>query len=75
MKNVELYDRRFDWLVASFAAIPLIWLFYGFDAAFVSLLLFALIGALKPVISKMGSRLAAGVIAAGVVLLLSPLLR
>ena len=57
MNDVELYDKRFDWLVASLAAIPLIWLFYGFDAAFVSLLLFALIGAMKPLVNRLGSRL------------------
>jgi hypothetical protein len=75
MKNVELYDQRFDWLVGSLAAIPLIWLFYGLDAAFVCLLLFAMIGALKPVINHLGSKLEAGIFAAGTVLLLSPLLR
>lgn len=72
---IELYDRRYDWLVASLLAIPAIWLFYGFDAAFVTSLVFALVGALKPLITRLGSRLAAGVFAAGIVLLLSPLLR
>jgi hypothetical protein len=73
--SVELYDKRFDWLVAALLAIPLVWLFYGFDAAFVCLLLFALVGALKPLVSRLGSRLAAGICAAGLILLLSPLLR
>lgn len=75
LRHAELYDQRIDWLVASLAAIPLVWLFYGFDAAFVSLLLFALIGALKPLIEQLGSRLASGIFAAGLILLLSPLLR
>lgn len=72
MQRFELYDPRVDWLAASLAAIPLVWLFYGFDAAFVSLLLFFLIGALKPLINHAGSRMGAGMIAAGVVLLVSP---
>ena len=75
MWNIELYDRQYDWLVASLAAIPLVWMFYGFDAAFISMMVFALVGALKPLVSRLGSRLAAGVFAAGMVLLLSPLLR
>lgn len=73
--GAELYDRRFDWLVASLAAIPLIWLFYGFDAAFICLMLFTAVGALKPLVSCLGSRLTAGIFAAGVILLMSPLLR
>lgn len=75
MNNIELYDKRFDWLVAALIPVTLIWLFYGFDAAFISLLIFALLGALKPAIRVLGSRLAAGVFAAGTILLLSPLLR
>lgn len=50
MWNIELYDRRYDWLVASLAAIPLVWMFYGFDAAFISMMVFALVGALKPLV-------------------------
>lgn len=75
MREIELYDSRFDWLVASLLAIPLVWLFYGFDAAFVAVLLFTLVGALKPLRSWLHNRMAAGVFAAGTVLFLSPLLR
>jgi hypothetical protein len=75
LAGVELYNKRFDWLVASLAGIPLIWLFYGFDAAFVCLLAFALIGALKPLARQLGSQLAAGIFSAGLILAFSPLLR
>lgn len=75
MFDVELYDRRFDWLAASLLAVPLVWLFYGGDAALISVLGFVLVGALKPLNRWLGPRLASGVFAAGVVLALSPLLR
>lgn len=75
MNNIELYDRRFDWLVASLLAALPIWLFYGFDAAFLALPVFALVGALKPLVRALGSRLAAGIFAAGLLLFLSPLIR
>ncbi|MEI6640388.1 MAG: hypothetical protein WCL10_00025 [Novosphingobium sp.] len=75
MFDVELYNRKYDWLAASLLAVPLVWLFYGWDATLVATLLFALIGALKPLTRWLGYQLAAGVFAAGVVLLLSPLLQ
>lgn len=75
MRDIELYDRRFDWLVASLLSLPPVWLFYGFDAAFLTLAMFLLVGALKPLKRELGSPLAAGIFAAGSVLLVSPLLR
>jgi len=75
MHDIELYDRRFDWLVASLLHLPPVWAFYGFDAAFLTLPLFLLIGALKPLKRALASPLAAGIFAAGCVLLVSPLLR
>ncbi len=75
LDQLELYDKRFDWLVTALAAIPLIWLFYGFEASFICFLLFIAIAGLKPLIKLIGSRMAAGIVAAGTLLLLSPLLR
>lgn len=75
MFAVELYNREFDWLAASLLVVPLVWLFYGTKAAGVCSIIFLLVGALKPLVAGLGTRLAAGVFAAGIVLLLSPLLR
>lgn len=75
MNNLELYDKRFDWLAPSLLALPLTWFFYGLDAALLASVLFILLGALKPVRQRLGTNLAPGMLAAGVILLASPSLR
>lgn len=75
MNNLELYDKRFDWLAPSLLALPLIWFFYGNSATAAAAVFFVLIGALKPIRARLTANISPGLFAAGATLLLSPSLR
>lgn len=72
---LELYDRRFDWLLCSSLAFFPIWALYDLPLALLSLLGFVLVGSLKPLRARLNSAVIAGLFAAGSCLLISPILQ
>ncbi|MCB2066536.1 MAG: DUF2569 family protein [Erythrobacter sp.] len=73
--TIELYDRRFDWLLCFALVLVPTWALYGLSAALASAPAFLLVALLKPLKARMGSLMRAGVFAAGVCLFASPLLQ
>jgi len=69
-----LYDERFDWLVMYLIALVPEWLAYSPQVSLTLFPAFALIAALRPMRLLLGSRTWPGMFAAGVCLLLSPIL-
>lgn len=72
---VELYDRRFDWLLCFALVLIPIWALYGLMAAVTLAPAFLLVALLKPLKGRIGSLMGTGIFAAGFCLLVSPLLQ
>lgn len=72
---VEVFDRRIDWLIAALPIGIAVFLFYGAWAGLTAFLLVMALTFLKPLCTVLETPRSRIAVAAGVVLLLSPLFR